>query len=129
MSINGNGQRKKRVLVCDDEPRLLTFVELKLRLSGYEVIITTSGETALELARKANPDVMVLDIIMPGMGGLDVLRELRTFTRMPVIVFSARPGNSGQAMSLGANDYIAKPFDPDELVRRIRRLTEPGGGG
>ena len=118
-------RRKKRVLVCDDEPRLLTFVEIKLRLSGYDVIMTTSGETALDLARTASPDIMVLDVIMPEMDGFDVLRELRTFTRLPVIVFSARPGNSSQAMSLGANDYIAKPFDPDELVRKIRKLTEP----
>jgi two-component system KDP operon response regulator KdpE len=127
--MSDNGRRKKRVLVCDDEPRLLTFVEIKLRLSGYEVIMTTSGETALDLARSANPDIMVLDVVMPGMDGFDVLRELRTFTRLPVIVFSARPGNAGEAMSLGANDFINKPFDPEELVSKIRQLTEPGGNG
>lgn len=121
----GENGRKMRVLVCDDEPRLLAFVQIKLRLSGYEVITATSGEAALELARSQNPDVMVLDIIMPGMDGFDVLRELRTFTSLPVLVFSARPGNSSEAISLGADDYISKPFDPDELVRRIRQLTTP----
>jgi two-component system KDP operon response regulator KdpE len=118
--------KRKRVLVVDDQLPLLKFIEVKLRLCGCEVITASSGREALELARSAKPDIMLLDIIMPGMDGFEVLRELRTFTELPVIVLSARPCSSNQAMSLGANSFIHKPFDPEELVKRIKVLTGAG---
>ncbi len=126
MTHGGNGQRKKRVLVVDDEPRLRAFVEIKLRLSGYEVIMAASGQEALDLVQSENPDIMLLDIIMPGMNGFEVLRRLHTFRELPVIALSANPDTANEAMSLGANAFIAKPFDPDELVRKIRELTNSG---
>ena len=126
MTHGGNGQRKKRVLVVDDEPRLRAFVEIKLRLSGYEVIMATSGQEALDLVQSENPDIMLLDITMPGMSGFEVLRKLHTFTELPVIALSANPDTANEAMRLGANAFIAKPFDPDELVRKIRELTNYG---
>ena len=121
-------KQKKRVLVVDDEPKLLKFVEVKLKICGYEVMTTTSGQEALNLAATGHPDVMVLDIVMPEMDGFEVLRNLRTFSKLPVIVFSARAINYDKITSLGASDYLLKPFDPDELVRRIQRLTEGGNG-
>ncbi len=116
--------RPVRVLVADDEPGILVFVKIKLRGSGYEVMTVASGTEALEQARTWAPDVLVLDLIMPGKDGYQTLKELRSFSHMPVIVLSAwgeeaRP----KSLELGANDFIAKPFDPDDLVASIHRLT------
>ena len=119
-----SSEPRKRILLVDDEQKILKFLEVKLRLSGYEVITATSGRQALELVKSAKPDIMLLDVIMPEMDGFDVLQKLRTFTQLPVIVFSARAGNSDKAMSLGANDYIAKPFNLDELVTRVKALVD-----
>jgi two-component system KDP operon response regulator KdpE len=116
--------RKKRcVLVVDDEPKLLRFIEITLKLHGYEVIVTTSGQEALDLVNSAKPDIVLLDVIMPGINGFEVLKELRTFTDMPVIAFSATPSNNENALKLGANDFIAKPFKADEVIRRIKKLV------
>jgi two-component system KDP operon response regulator KdpE len=116
--------KKKRqcVLVVDDHPKVLRFIEIDLKLRGFEVITTSSGSEALELVKSAKPDIMLLDIIMPGMDGFEVLRKLRDFTRLPVIAFSASPGNYHEAMRLGANDFMPKPFQPDEMVSKIKAL-------
>jgi two-component system KDP operon response regulator KdpE len=113
------------VLVVDDHPRVLRFVEIGLKLRGFKVITTTSGEEALELVKSAKPDIMLLDIVMPGMDGFEVLKNLRAFTQLPVIAFSASPGNYDDAMRLGANDFVHKPFDPDDMVRKIKALLRP----
>jgi two-component system KDP operon response regulator KdpE len=110
------------VLVVDDHPKVLRFVEIDLRLRGFEVIATTSGSEALKLVKSTRPDIVLLDIIMPGVDGFEVLKKLRDFTQLPVIAFSASPGNYSEAMRLGANDFIPKPFQPDEMVRRIKAL-------
>lgn len=112
----------KRVLVVDDEPGILKFVAIKLRLCGYEVIITTSGAEAIELVRKHNPAVMLLDIVMPDVTGAEVLAAVRGFSQIPVIVFTARPEVFKMAKRFGANDYIAKPLNPDILVEKIRSV-------
>jgi two-component system KDP operon response regulator KdpE len=114
--------RKKCVLVVDDHPKVLRFVEIDLKIRGFEVIATTSGSEALELVRSARPDIMLLDIIMPGMDGFEVLKKLRDFTQLPVIALSASPGNYHDAMRLGANDFISKPFQPDEMASKIGAL-------
>jgi len=114
--------KKPCVLAVDDHPKVLRFVEIDLRLRGFEVITTTSGSEALELVKSAKPDIVLLDIIMPGMDGFEVLSKLRDFTQLPVIAFSASPGNYHEAMRLGANDFMPKPFQPDEMVRRIKAL-------
>ena len=121
MSMNTEG-KKPRVLAVDDHPKVLRFVEIDLRLRGFEVITTTSGSEALELVKSAKPDIVLLDIIMPGMDGFEVLSKLRDFTQLPVIAFSASPGNYHEAMRLGANDFMPKPFQPDEMARRIKAL-------
>jgi CheY-like chemotaxis protein len=120
--MNKDG-KKQLVLVVDDHPRVLRFIEIDLKLRGYEVITTTSGEEALGLVKSKKPDIMLLDIIMPGIDGLEVLRRLRGFSRLPVIAFSASPGERDSAMHLGANDFLSKPFQPDDIVRKINILT------
>ena len=117
-----NQEKKKCILVVDDHPKVLRFIEIDLRVRSFEVITTTSSEEALELVRSAQPDIMLLDIVMPIMDGLEVLKKLRAFTDMPVIAFSASPENYDDAMYLGANDFMMKPFNPEEMASRIRAL-------
>jgi two-component system KDP operon response regulator KdpE len=119
--MNAEG-KKQCVLVVDDHAKVLRFIEIDLRLRGFDVMTTSSGNEALELVKSAKPDIMLLDIIMPGIDGFEVLRKLRDFTQLPVIAFSASPGNYEEAMRLGANDFVPKPFQPDEMVRRIKAL-------
>ena len=111
-----------KVLVVDDEVKILSFVRMSLRLSGYQVITTTSGEESLELIQSEKPDLLVLDIFMPGIDGFEVLRRLRTVSELPVIMMSSHSSASGQGLSLGASNFLAKPFRPYELVQRITAL-------
>ena len=110
---------KIRVLVVDDEPGVLRFVKSGLSLAGFDVTTANSGEEALQFARIVNPDIMLLDILMVPMSGFDVLSQLRTFSRVPVIVFTARSDIGAMAVKEGANGFLAKPFKPEELVRKI----------
>jgi two-component system KDP operon response regulator KdpE len=116
-------EKRPRVLVVDDNQKVLSFIEIDLQLRGFEVIVTTSGQEALELVKSAEPDIMLLDIIMPGLDGFEVLRRLRAFTQLPVIAFSANHENHDSAISLGSNDFMSKPFDHDEMARRIKALV------
>jgi two-component system KDP operon response regulator KdpE len=115
-------ERKRRVLVVDDHPKVLRFIEIGLKLRGYEVMTTVSGEEALGLVKSGKTDIMLLDIIMPGIDGFEVLRKLRGFTQLPVIAISASSENHASALNLGANDFMTKPFEPDEMVNRINAL-------
>jgi two-component system KDP operon response regulator KdpE len=117
-------EKKKLVLVVDDHPRVLTFIEIDLKLRGFCVLTTSSGEKALELVSSAKPDIVLLDMVMPGMDGFEVLKKLRTFTNLPVIAFSASPGNQDPAMSAGANDFVYKPFDPDDMAKKIKTFLK-----
>lgn len=121
MSTN---KQQQCVLVVDDHPQVLRFLEIDLKLRGFRVITTTSGEEALGIIRSEDPDIMLLDIIMPGIDGLEVLRRLRDFSPLPVIAFSASYGNHDDALRLGANDFVTKPFHPDEITTRIKTLLE-----
>ncbi len=118
-----------RILLVDDEPRIINFLRSKLKVSGYEVITANNGTEALEQVQAQEPDLIVLDVVMPKMGGFECLKELRTFSSTPVIMLSAKGSNEDkiEGLKLGADDYLAKPFSPDELVARIeairRRLT------
>lgn len=115
-------ETKKRVLVVDDEAGILRFVTACLGMAGYEVITATNGEEALRLAQSEKPDIMLLDVFMVPMSGFDVLERLRTFSQVPVIVFTARSLVVEQALKCGANDSIGKPFRPEELLRKIREV-------
>lgn len=112
-------EKKRTVLVVDDNPRMLKFIEIDLKHVGFQVITTTSGEEAIDIIRSNKPDIMLLDMIMPELDGLEVLRRLRAFSRMPVIAFSASHGIHDEAIRLGANDFIGKPFHADEMLRKI----------
>jgi DNA-binding response OmpR family regulator len=112
----------KKILIVDDERGILKVLSIKLRVSGYDVVTVASGQEALDLIDSASPDIMLLDVIMPGMNGFEVLRKLRISSNLPVIVYSARPSNMQEALALGANDFLAKPFDVDDLVKRIGLL-------
>jgi len=111
---------KKKVLVVDDEPGVLRFVRVSLSLNDYEVITATSGEEGLELARTAKPDIMLLDVLMVPLSGFEVLERLRKFSKLPVIVFTARSDIADHALKAGADGCISKPFSPQDLARKIK---------
>jgi len=120
-----------KLLVIDDEAPFLRALGISLRARGYEVETATSGEAGLQVAARAHPDVIVLDLGLPGIDGLDVLRALRGWTSVPVIVLSARDAETTkvEALDAGADDYVTKPFGMDELLARLRatvRRTVPG---
>ncbi len=121
---NSEVNKKKRVLVVDDEAAILRIVGTSLRLMGYDVITTGSGKDALKLSETENPDIMLLDIFMPGMDGLEVLGKLRKNSKLPVIMFSAHSSSREEALKLGANDFVAKPFTPDQMGKRISAVLE-----
>ena len=113
---------KKRILVTDDEKGILNFVRVSLDLFGYEVVTTTTGAEALQLARAQKFDVIILDIVMAPMDGLEVLLGLRTFSSVPVIIFTALNSVAKKAIGMGANGSIAKPFLPQDLVNKIQEV-------
>ncbi len=115
---------KKKILLVDNEQAILKVLSIKLRVSGYDVITALGGQEALNLVNSASPDIMLLDVIMPGMNGFEVLQKLRINSALPVIVFSARLENAKKALSLGANDFLAKPFNVNDLVKRIEMVLE-----
>jgi two-component system KDP operon response regulator KdpE len=121
-----------RVLVVDDEPPIVRAVAANLRVRGYEVLTAASGEAALAAAETHQPDCVVLDLGLPGIDGLEVLRRLRTWTDVPVVVLTAVDGERDKvtALDLGADDYVTKPFGVAELMARIRvalRHARPAG--
>jgi len=113
-----------KVLVVDDEVRFARALAISLRARGYDVDTATTGEQGLEQAAQGHPDVVVLDLGLPGIDGLDVLRGLRGWTTVPVIVLSARHGEPSKvdALDAGADDYVTKPFGMDEFLARLRAV-------
>lgn len=111
-----------RVLAVDDEPQMLRALAVNLRARGYVVDLAPTGEVALELAARNRPDVVVLDLGLPGIDGIDVVRGLRGWSAVPIIILSARDGQAGkvEALDAGADDYVTKPFAMDELLARLR---------
>ena len=111
-----------RVLVVEDDARIRKTLEINLRARDYEVDLASSGEQALQLAARHHPDVVILDLGLPGMDGLDVVRGLRGWTPVPIVVLSARGSEAAkvEALDLGADDYLTKPFGMDELFARLR---------
>ncbi len=114
---------KVRVLVVDDDEKILRFLHSSIRLAGYDVMTANCGEEALQLIESGKPQCMVLDMLMPAMDGFEVLKRLRSTSEMPVIAVSAHADNAGQALSLGANVFLAKPFRPDKLIKKIRAIV------
>ena len=114
-----------RVLVVDDEPQLLRALRINLRARDYEVEVAADGTAALRQAGAWKPDLVVLDLGLPDIPGLDVIHGLRGWTHVPIIVLSGRAGSQDkvEALEAGADDYVTKPFDIEELVARIRAVT------
>jgi two-component system KDP operon response regulator KdpE len=119
-----------RILVVDDEELVLRSLRRILIASGYEAQVAASGPQGLDLARKTPPDLILLDLSMPGMDGLAVCRELRQWSTAPIIVVSARGEERFKvhALDLGADDYLTKPFGADELLARIRACLRRSAG-
>ena len=111
-----------RVLVVDDEPPIVRAVAANLRVRGFEVLTASTGEAALTAVEAHQPDCVVLDLGLPGIDGLEVLRRLRTWTQVPVVVLTAIDNERDKvaALDLGADDYVTKPFGVAELMARIR---------
>jgi len=119
-----------RILVVDDEPQILRAMGTNLKARGYQVDLAPTGEAALTLAARHHPDVVVLDLGLPGMDGIDVIRGLRGWSSVPIVVLSVRETERDKvtALDAGADDYVTKPFGMDELLARLRaalRRTTP----
>jgi len=114
----------KTVLVVDDEPKIVDVVREYLEHAGFAVRTAGDGPAALERARALAPDLIVLDLGLPGLDGLDVARQLRQSSRVPVIILTARGDEVDRiiGLELGADDYLVKPFSPRELVARVRAV-------
>jgi len=122
--------KRFRILVVDDEERIVHFLTTKLKASGYEVLTAGDGVKGLEQVHAQEPDLIILDLLMPRMDGREMLKELRSFSAVPVIILTAKGADADRikGLQLGADDYLPKPFNPDELVARIeaiRRRMQP----
>lgn len=117
------------ILLVDDEEALLRTLSMNLRARGYDVTSASDGEAALAELRAQVPDAVILDLGLPGISGVDVLRELRDWSSVPVIVLSARHGSTDkvEALDVGADDYVTKPFGIDELLARLRAAVRRAG--
>jgi len=120
-----------RLLLIDDEQRFARALAISLRPHGYEVEVATTGEEGLALAASSHPDVVILDLGLPGLDGLEVLEGLRAWTQVPVLVLSARHNEPSkvEALDAGADDYVTKPFGMDELLARLRAAQRRSGAG
>jgi DNA-binding response OmpR family regulator len=119
------------ILVVDDEPKIVRLARDYLERDGFHVITASDGPTALAMARRHRPDLIVLDLMLPGMDGWEVCRALRRDMDMPIIMLTARAEESDQVLGLelGADDYVTKPFSPRALVARVRALLRRAQGG
>ncbi len=115
---------REKILVVDDEEHIVELVELYLGKEGYKVLRAFDGDTAIEMFAAEKPDLLVLDIMLPGKDGLDVLREIRKNSQTPVIMLTAREAEIDRVvgLELGADDYLTKPFSPRELVARVKAV-------
>ncbi len=130
-------QDNERILVVDDETSIRRILETRLKMAGYEVITAADGEEAIEAYQKENPDLVVLDVMMPKMDGYGVTREIRKSSETPIIILTALGDVSERitGLELGADDYVIKPFSPKELearvkavLRRTNQKTDTKGG-
>jgi two-component system KDP operon response regulator KdpE len=119
----------ERVLVCDDDPQILRALRLMLRGAGYEVLTTSTAEEALDRAALAGPHAAIVDLMLPDRPGLEVCRELREWSELPIIVLSAVDDEATKIAALhsGADDYVTKPFAPGELVARVQAVLRRAG--
>ncbi|HXG42086.1 MAG TPA: response regulator transcription factor [Dehalococcoidia bacterium] len=120
----------RKVLVVDDEPTLVAALRYTLEREGFQVLEAADGETALQLARSQSPDVVILDVLLPGLDGFEVCRRLRRESSVPIIMLTAKGDETDRVvgLELGADDYVAKPFSMRELLARVRALLRRAQG-
>lgn len=111
-----------KILLIEDDPKIARFLELELKHEGYEVALAQEGRGGLEMAKELTPDLILLDIMLPGLNGMEVCRRIRTFSEVPIIMLTAKDQTMDKVMGLdlGADDYVTKPFAIEELLARIR---------
>jgi DNA-binding response OmpR family regulator len=119
-----NDASRRRVLVVDDEPRMVRFIRLNLEQDGFEVVEAQTGMEALNQIRNTMPDLVLLDVMLPDIDGLEILRMIREFSPVPILMVTAKGEEDDRVRGLerGADDYITKPFSPRELASRIRAV-------
>ncbi len=123
-------QAEARLLLVDDEPNIVELLSASLRYAGFEVATAVNGTEALKVAREFRPDLLVLDVMMPGLDGFDVIRRLRsTGDRLPVLFLTARDATEDKVtgLTLGGDDYVTKPFSLEEVLARIRAILRRNG--
>jgi two-component system KDP operon response regulator KdpE len=119
----------ERILVCDDDPQILRALRLVLRGAGYEVLTSATAEEALDRASVGGPHAAIIDLMLPDRPGIEVCRELRAWSVLPIIVLSAVTDEQAKidALGAGADDYVTKPFAPGELVARVQAVLRRAG--
>ncbi|MBP7272819.1 MAG: response regulator transcription factor [Saprospiraceae bacterium] len=124
-----NHQLTHKILICEDEDIMLAVLEFRLKRIGYQVLRAHDGEEAIHLIEANNPDLLVLDLMLPQISGLDVIQQVRNNMNisLPIVVISAlEDGNIiTESLRLGANDFLSKPFKSFELILRIKRILQP----
>ena len=122
--------RKQLILIVDDEPAIVRLVRAKLQSDGHAVLTASRGEEVVPLLEAQRPDLIVLDLMMPGIDGFETLRRVRAFSQVPVIMLTARAADADKLRGLqgGADDYLTKPFNPDELAARITAVLRRTSG-
>ena len=120
-----------KILVVDDEPNIVELARLYLKNEGYEVLTAGDGRAALDTIRQQPPDLVLLDIMLPGMDGWEVCKQVRQFSRVPIIMLTARGDDVDKivGLELGADDYMVKPFNPREMVARVKAVLRRTDGG
>ena len=115
----------KKVLAIDDDPAMSELLTLLLVTHGFSVLTANSGEDGIKITREESPDVIILDLMMPGMDGWQVCNQIRTFSTVPILVFSAldSPGIVASALDAGADDYLVKPISSGVLIAHLNKLT------
>ncbi|MBE1443677.1 response regulator transcription factor [Paenibacillus sp. OAS669] len=116
--------KKHKILIVDDEPKIIRFISANLKSLGHETAACASGPEALNMIDSFDPDLLLLDIMMPGMDGFEALERLRSFSNVPIIILTARSDSSDKVrgLNLGADDYLTKPFSLDELFARVNAV-------
>jgi two-component system alkaline phosphatase synthesis response regulator PhoP len=115
---------RRRILVVDDDQKIVELVKLYLEKDGYRVLVAYDGLEALDLARQKRPDLILLDLLLPGMDGLDVCRIIQAESEIPIIMLTAKTTDEDKlrGLELGADDYVTKPFNPREVMARVRAV-------
>ena len=115
---------KKRVLLVDDQAGILKVLRIQLKIHGFDVATASTGTEATEMVREREPDVILLDILLPDINGFDVLARVKEFSQVPIIAFTANPSMAQKAITMGAVDSISKPFDVDRLSEKIKLVLD-----